>query len=191
MSSPAPEPDLVALFARPLQIAGIRYLIAGSVAAMHYSEPRLTIDIDIPIFLQKNDLQLIEEHFSAPAFYCPPTEVLAMESARECRGHFNVIHIASGLKADFYPANRDATFAWAWKHRLVAKYSGEDICVAPPEYVVLWKLIFFAEGRSEKHLRDIARMLQIQPTLPESEFLKDAIHQRHLQDVWMDALRFQ
>ncbi len=38
-----PELDLLELFARPLHRAGARYLVAGSVGAMLYSEPRLTI----------------------------------------------------------------------------------------------------------------------------------------------------
>jgi hypothetical protein len=44
-----PEPDLIALFAQPLNQAGIRYLIGGSVAAMLYGEPRVTHDIDLTV----------------------------------------------------------------------------------------------------------------------------------------------
>jgi len=40
------EPDLIELFARPLNQAGIRYFVSGSVAAMLYGEPRVTHDID-------------------------------------------------------------------------------------------------------------------------------------------------
>jgi hypothetical protein len=43
------EPDLLSLFVHPLEKARMRYLVAGSVGAMHYSEPRLTLDVDIPI----------------------------------------------------------------------------------------------------------------------------------------------
>jgi hypothetical protein len=46
VNSPAPEPDLVALFALPLHKAGIRYLIAGSFGSMYYSETCLTRDIE-------------------------------------------------------------------------------------------------------------------------------------------------
>ena len=37
-----PEPDLIELFAQPLNQVDIRYLISGSVAAMLYGEPRVT-----------------------------------------------------------------------------------------------------------------------------------------------------
>jgi len=42
-----PEPDLIELFAQPLNQAGVRYFVSGSVAAMLYGEPRVTHDIDI------------------------------------------------------------------------------------------------------------------------------------------------
>ena len=68
MNSPAPEPNLLALFARPLHEAGLRYLIAGSVGAMHYSEPRLTIDI--PILLPPR-VDFLEESLKTPAPWNP------------------------------------------------------------------------------------------------------------------------
>ena len=37
-----PEPDLIELFAQPLNQSGIRYLVSGSVAAMLYGEPRVS-----------------------------------------------------------------------------------------------------------------------------------------------------
>jgi hypothetical protein len=46
-----PEPDLLEIFARPLHETGAQYLVAGSLGAMLYSEPRLTLDIDIAVVL--------------------------------------------------------------------------------------------------------------------------------------------
>lgn len=50
------EPDLISLFVKPLEKAGMRYLVAGSVGAMHYSEPRLTLDVDIPILIMPKEI---------------------------------------------------------------------------------------------------------------------------------------
>ena len=46
-----PEADLFLLFVRPLNRAGIRYMIGGSVAAIFYGEPRLTNDVDFVVSL--------------------------------------------------------------------------------------------------------------------------------------------
>lgn len=181
------DSNLIDLFVRPVHDAGLRYLVAGSVAAMHFSEPRLTIDVDIPIFLGNQDLGIIASCFSSGEFYCPPHEVLKVESSRECRGHFNIIHIPTGLKADFYPGNRDATFAWAWQNKLPVESDSGPIFLAPAEYVILWKLIYYAEGKSQKHLRDIARILEVQSNLVHKDFLLSEIRNRQLQSAWQEA----
>jgi hypothetical protein len=184
---PEPEADLLGIFVRPVHHAGLPYVVAGSVAAMYFSEPRLTIDVDIPIFLKKRDLPVVSGLFPEPDFYCPPEEILAVEADRECRGHFNVIHIPTGLKADFYPANGDATFGWAWQHKLTVESDSGELFLAPPEYVILWKLVFYQEGKSQKHLRDIARILAVQSELPHMDFLAAAIRERGLQAAWEEA----
>ena len=110
-----PETDLIDLFVRPLTQEGIRYFISGSVAAMLYGEPRVTLDIDLVVLLRSTDIARLAVIFPSPAFYVPPVEVLTIEASRERRGHFNIIHAGSGLKADCYTANRDELHAWAFR----------------------------------------------------------------------------
>jgi hypothetical protein len=97
------EPDLLDLFARPLHGAGIRYLVAGSLGAMLYSEPRLMIDVDLAVALDSGQIATIPRLFPAPPFCCPPNEILVAENKRECRGHFNVIHISTGSSRSLPP----------------------------------------------------------------------------------------
>ena len=156
-----PEPDLIELFVQPLNAAGIRYLVSGSVAAMLYGEPRVTHDIDLIVFLRPEEIVQLPKLFPASNFYVPPAEVIAIEVGRERRGHFNLIHPESGLKADFYTANRDPLHAWAFRHPKSYSVGAATIMLAPPEYVILRKLEYFREGDSEKHLRDIRSMLAI------------------------------
>lgn len=162
----------------------MRYLVAGSVGAMHYSEPRLTLDVDIPILVMPKEIQTLTSLFPDPEYYCPPADLIASEIARDCRGHFNVIHIPTGLKADFYPGNRDATLSWGWRHKLIEQTPEGPINIAPPEYIILWKLIFYKEGRSEKHLRDIQRMLETQTELKNIKELEEFIRDHSLNDIW-------
>jgi hypothetical protein len=156
-----PEPDLVELFARPLHRAGARYLVAGSVGAMLYSEPRLTIDIDLAVALDEKTLLSLPSIFAEPDFYCPPVAVLQVENRRTCRAHFNVLHIPTGLKADFYPSQHDAFFDWAWENRQTAALPGGDVHYAPAEYVMVWKTAYHAEGGGDKHVRDLLRMVEL------------------------------
>jgi len=82
-----PEPDLIELFAQPLNQMGVRYLVSGSVAAMLYGEPRVTHDIDFVVFLRHEDAAKLPDVFPAPEFYVPPAHTILTEMARERKGH--------------------------------------------------------------------------------------------------------
>lgn len=156
-----PEPDLIALFVRPLDQLQFRYLVTGSVAAMLYGEPRVTHDVDLVVFLRPADIARLPAAYPLPEFYVPPAEVIAVEVGRATKGQFNVIHVASGLKADFHTANRDELHAWAFRNVRQYSIGDQTIQLAPPEYVIVRKLEYYREGGSEKHLRDIRSMLAV------------------------------
>lgn len=156
-----PEPDLIELFVRPLERLEIRYLISGSVAAMLYGEPRVTHDIDFVVFLRDRDILRLPEAYPASEFYLPAKEELLTELSRVQKGHFNVIHPESGLKADFYLAKRDELDVWGFRNVREYRIDDTHIRLAPPEYVIVRKLEFFREGGSEKHLRDIRGILNV------------------------------
>lgn len=179
-----PEPDLIGLFVHPLDGLGVRYLISGSVAAMLYGEPRVTHDVDLIVFLRKRDTQRLPEIYRPPEFYLPPVNVIVEEMTRERGGHFNVIHADSGLKADFYLANRDELHAWAFRNMKRYDVGGKSIALAPPEYVIVRKLEYYREGRSEKHLRDIRSMLAVSGDQFDRPALNDWIQRRGLEAEW-------
>ncbi len=181
-----PEPDLIELFVQPLNQLGIRYVVTGSVAAMLYGEPRVTHDIDLVVFLRSNDIPRLSKGFPEPEFYVPPAETIAIEAAREQRGHFNIIHADSILKADFYLARRDELDGWAFRH--AKKYSVQQttINLAPPEYVILRKLEFYREGGSDKHLRDIRSMLAVSGDQINLAELKEWVQKRGLEAQWKE-----
>lgn len=183
-----PEPDLIELFVRPLQNASLRYLVAGSLGSMLYSEPRLTLDIDLAVALEDRELQSLPTLFPEPDFYCPPQEVLAVENKRECRAHFNIIHIPSGLKADFYPSQQDVFFRWAWGARKTVSYPGGEALYAPAEYIVVWKVAYFAEGGGEKHVRDVRRILELSPQEIDMPLLEAELRRRNLWETYHSML---
>jgi hypothetical protein len=185
--SPMPEPDLIELFVFPLNRLGIRYLVSGSVAAMMYGEPRVTHDVDLIVFLRADDVSRLIKIFPAPEFYLPPADVILAEMSRERRGHFNIIHADSGLKADFYLANRDELHAWAFRNMKQYSIGENTVKLAPPEYVIVRKLEYFREGGSEKHLRDIRAMLAVSGGQLDRAALDEMIRERGLKTEWSKA----
>ncbi len=185
-----PEADLIELFVAPLERLGIRHLITGSVAATLYGEPRATHDIDLVVVLTAADGEHLASAFPSASFYTPPAEVIAIEAGREGRGHFNVIHFESGLKADFFLAGRDPLHEWAFRHAREYSIGGLRVRLAPPEYVIVRKLEFYREGGSEKHLRDIRSMLALSADLVDRAALADWIRRLGLDAPWF-AVRDQ
>src|SRR5687767_4104737 len=95
-------PNLVLKFTSRFEELQIPYVVTGSVAAMLYGEIRVTLDVDLIVELNFAAAKRLPQIFAMPEFYCPPTDVLTMEIARDLRGHFNIIHVDSGFKADVY-----------------------------------------------------------------------------------------
>lgn len=181
------SPDLLTLFVDPIHQADFPYMIVGSVASIHYGEPRYTADIDLAITLAPDRVPEIPVLFPEPDYYCPPEEVLLVESQHQERAHFNIIHIPSGLKADCYPCRQQPYFKWAMTNRRKLEISNHHYWFAPPEYVILWKLIFFREGHSGKHLRDIRSILAVQGNAIDLPLLASAIEELSLTKEWRMA----
>jgi hypothetical protein len=156
-------PDLFALFVRPLHRAGLRYMVSGSLASVHYGEPRLTMDVDVVVHVNESEAGTLAALFPASDFHVPPPEVVAVEINRQTRGHFNVIHHATGQKADFYPSRRHPYWQWAFERRQLARVDEDEVWFAPPEYVILWTRELFREGGGEKGVQEIRGMVVVHP----------------------------
>jgi hypothetical protein len=179
------DPDFINLFVMPLEKARIRYMITGSVASSIYGEPRNTLDIDLVVLPAPEQVKQFPDIFSEDDFYLPPTEVIAIESRREVNGHFNIIHHQTGLKADIYVSRNHPCLTWALAHVRRLQTSTGDISVAPPEYVILHKLGFFKESGHQRHLRDIAGMIEQQEL--DQTYLMHQIESLHLAKEWQAA----
>ena len=150
---PSLEPFLI--YTRKLQELGLRYMVSGGVAAIYYGEPRLTNDVDIIVFLTREDASRLEQAFPHDQFYCPPLDIIQMEAARPQRGHFILIHHDTGFKADIYVGGRDSLHAWGIANARLVTIGDDRLSLAPPEYVIIHKLQLYREGGSPKHLRDV------------------------------------
>jgi len=182
-----PEANLFLLFTRGFNMLGVPYMVSGSVAALVYGEPRLTHDVDLIAVLNRSSVARIAEVFPSSEYYCPPPEAIAVEAAREQRGHFNIIHHETGFKADVYLSGRDPLHDWGLAKARQLKVDGEPLIVAPPEYVIVRKLEYYREGGSEKHLRDIRSLLAVSADMIDQSELERWIGHLGLQDIWKQA----
>jgi len=179
--------DLLARFAFPLVTLGLPYMITGGAAAIVYGEPRLTNDLDVVLRMEPADAERVANAFAAVDTYVPPVEVLEVEAGRRVHGHFNVIHGPTSLRADVYVAGEDPWHAWGLDHRRTLRVGSLDIDIAPPEYVIARKLQYSAQGGGDRHLRDIARMLEREVLPIDREVVRAFAESRGLLSTWEQA----
>ena len=178
------EADLFEVFVKPLNDSGICYMATGSVAAMLYGRPRMTHDIDMVIYLSVSEAALLPRIYPQGLYYCPPVEAIQAEIGRQTEGHFNVIHLQTGFKGDFYPSGKDELIEWGLRNKKTVKLETMEICIAPPEYVIIQKLRYFQEGHSSKHLTDIEAMLDLSAEQIDQELIRAYVKQFSLENEW-------
>lgn len=186
------DPDLISLFVQPLNRLRIPYLVTGGVAAVIYGEPRLTRDIDLVLDLRAGDAPRLAGAWSTGDFYVPPVEVMAEEAARPAHGHFNIMHHETAFRADVYCVGSEDEFgAWALHHACRMQIGGDEVAVAPVEYVIVKKLQYFVMGGSDRHLRDIRAMLRLSDDQVNQAELERWLDQLDLRRVWNDVMQGQ
>ncbi len=176
-------PGWIDLFVVRLDALGVGYMVTGAIASMIYGEPRLTLDVDIVLELQLERADAFLEAFPESAFYRPPLEVVRAEVSRDARGHFNLIHHETGMKADIYLRTRDSLDRWGLANRRRLAMGAAAVWVAPPEYVIVRKLEYFREGGSEKHVRDVRAMLAAGCELDRDRLVEE-LRARGLEQEW-------
>ena len=178
-----PETELPWIFTEPLDRAEIPHMLVGAYAVIAFGIFRTTNDLDLVVALHAGDVRKLESAFPESDFYRPPREVLIEEAARPGGGHFNLIHHATGWKADCYPVGRDELQLWGFRNRRLITDEGRTTWVAPPEVVILKKLEFFREGGSAKHINDIRGVLAC--TDVDRAFIEEHVARLGLREQWL------
>lgn len=153
--------DVISVFAPGLTASECEWMVAGGVAAIVYGEPRFTQDLDIVAAVDPRRAEAFSAQFPGGAFYCPPVEVIIAEAKRDAHGHFNLLHLESGARADVYLAGRSPLARRGLDARRSVTLGQLTFPLAPPEHVILHKLRFRQQGASERHLRDVRAMLRV------------------------------
>ena len=151
--------DLLKTIAAVLQGMRIPYFVTGSIASSHYGEVRATNDIGVVVDLKAEQVRLFCEQFPEPEYYVSEE---AGRGAVARRSQFNIIHIPTASKIDVIVQDASAFDQMRFERSRVEKYlSGAEVRLASPEDVIVKKLVYYKEGGSDKHLRDVAGILRI------------------------------
>lgn len=178
------EINLFAIFIERIEKTGINYFIGGSVASIVYGEPRLTHDIDLIIHLHLYQIDKLIANFPDDVFYLPPKEVIESELQRGRKGHFNIIHHDTGFKADIYFVGEDSLQQWALESSTKIDFHNLKLPIAPPEYIIVQKLLFYKEGKAYKHLDDIKGIVKQSSKLINEELLNNLLNEYDVKGIY-------
>lgn len=146
--------DLSAAFrivARALDETGIEYMVVGSTAAATWGVLRATRDIDVVAVVDEGGDALIARLVHDDVYVPIDDAVDAVAHG----GTFNVLHPRSGGKVDVFVRRPDDEFARSrLARRIPAEVLGVATWVATPEDVIIAKLLWRLESRSEVQWRD-------------------------------------
>lgn len=164
-----------------LEELDIPYALAGSIGATAYGEPRSTRDIDVVVALLPEHVAGLSARFPEDEFHFDP---IAAKTAIENRRSFNIIHPASGLKIDLFVVSDAIERHQIADRRRLPALGDRHASFSPPEDLILKKLEYHASGGSEKHLRDIAAMLDISGDEMDIDRIEQEAEARGFAETW-------
>ena len=175
--------DTISDFAARLEDAGISYMFVGSFAAQFYGLRRTTQDTDVIVDIKPRHLRGFVSAFRDGYFV---QEEMVEDSIRTGL-MFNIFPV-QGLKFDIIPLKDDAFERLKFERREVFDWHDYPIWVTRPEDLVLSKLEWARESRSERQLADI-RAIMAAGAFDESEtYFQQWLGARALRET-LDACR--
>jgi hypothetical protein len=155
------ELEVLRIVTGRLDAEAIPYMVTGSMAVNYYGVPRMTRDIDVVIELSVADLDRICDLFR-DEFY------LEREAARESieRGtSFNVIHHALIVKVDFIVRKDTEYRRTEFGRRRRVWWEDHPFLIVAPEDLIISKLEWAKDTRSEVQLGDVRNLLRSVPEI--------------------------
>ena len=155
--------DLTFAFRRvveALEKISARYVVVGSTAASAWGVARSTRDIDVVAVITRETVDTFLRALGNNEIYVPVDEAKA---ATIKGGSFNVLHTKTGGKVDvFVCQTSDAFESSRLNRRVKLQVLGIDTWVSTPEDVVLSKLLWRVQTRSEVQWRDCVEVAATQ-----------------------------
>lgn len=139
-----------------LDSAGIEYMLTGSLAASYYARPRMTRDIDIVVALEAATASKLAEILGDE--YHVDSELIGegFRIRRPC----NVVHLPTLVKIDLIPRKDGEYRRLEFQRRHKVDFAGVSLWIVSPEDLVLSKLEWSRESRSELQMRDVRNLLR-------------------------------
>jgi len=161
-----------------IESADIPYAVCGSLSSGLHGQPRATNDADIIIAPTQGQLDKFLKLLEGGYYVNPQAAFEAMK----IRSMFNVIDNKLGWKADLIFRKDGPYELTEFNRRLRAKLMGIDLWILSPEDVILSKLRWAKNSRSEQQLRDALGVAVVQWEYLDKDYLRKWAKQLQVED---------
>ena len=140
--------ETLSTVAEALELEGVQYAIAGSIASSFHGEPHTSVDVDLIVVASVEQARRIARQLS-PRFYAPD-DMLA--DAAQKRSFVNVVDNRSSLKVDISFIERGGYLARTLDRRIKACIGSAvpEFWFVTAEDVILMKLLWRKDTHSAK-----------------------------------------
>jgi len=135
-----------------LEAQGLAYAIGGAVAYGYWGVPRATVDVDLNLFVEGDDLRHAIAALRLGGAEIDEASALASSEARgDFRGR------VSGMRLDVFTPSIEFSFE-AGRTRVRTELLGEPVWILSAEATAVFKLLFFRP----KDVLDLERLVAVQ-----------------------------
>lgn len=149
------ELDILRDVSRRLESARIAFMLTGSVAMNYYAQPRMTRDIDLVVALGGTHAESFVRLFESEYY----VDRRAVADAIAQRSMFNLIHNETIIKVDCIVLKSDAYRQEEFARRRQISLGDFQTWIVSREDLILSKLHWAKDSKSELHLRDVKNLL--------------------------------
>lgn len=182
------QQDILLIFVRLLTQYKVAYLLSGSFAVSYYGFPRSTHDIDFVIEVKEEDLQNLIKAIKelGKSYLFNQDEIV---QSVKTSSQFNIYHIDTGIKIDFWPIKNNIFEKNKFKKSKEFTFNNQKIKVVSPEDLILTKLLWCKEIKSERHLRDCIGIMKVQGDKLDMNYLIQWANTLKIKDLLKKAVR--
>jgi len=149
--------ELLKRVTRALEKHEIPYMLSGSLALNAYSIPRMSLDIDIIIELNEENMNDFFGIFKSDYYI----DRVTVKEETKRRGMFNVIDHKTGFKVDFILKKETEYRNFEFARRRREPIADFQVWIVSPEDLIISKIDWIQQFQSDKQLSDIHNLLAI------------------------------
>ncbi len=156
------ELDVLRDVTQRLESGGVAFMLTGSMAMNFYAQPRMTRDIDLVVQVTSNQTDLLVSLFEAEYY----VDRLAIAKAISQRSMFNLIHNETIIKFDCIVLKNQQYRQEEFARRQRITLGDFQIWIVTREDLILSKLYWARNSKSELQLRDVRNLLSSDCDMP-------------------------